>query len=144
MPQNATYAQKQMASSLTFFASAIWHGFHPAYFLVFFHFYFFTLMESQVMKIIRVNKKFEEFLENYKTVLLFFIRSFILLFLVPYHCLMFISLDYMKLYKFVCTVYAFGSVFVILANALLFIYISFFLKKGLEKSEKPEKSEKSE
>lgn len=122
IPQNATFAQKQAASSQTFFISAFWHGFHPTYFVVFFHFYFFTLLEQQLCKVFNSGEN-----KNLKSSTIFLIRSIILIFIVPYHCLMFICLDYVKLIKFLKAVYCFGTVVVVGLNLILFVYRKLFI-----------------
>jgi lysophospholipid acyltransferase len=127
------FAQKQFASSVTFLVSALWHGFHPTYFVTFFHFYFFTLLETQIVKVF--GGKLDEKKENENLgssyvlkIWTLLCRMTVLLVLVPFHCLIFVSLDTKKLFKFLNKINYFGTVMVILPNVLLFVYSS--VKKG--------------
>lgn len=116
-PKNPSFAQKQIASSATFIISGFWHGFHPTYMITFLHFYLFTLISNNIKSF---GKKINAG-PTLRNVTAFICRLYVFFILVPYHCLMFISLDYVKLIKFFITVKAFASVHVIFANILFFV-----------------------
>jgi len=129
----ADFAQKQFASSVTFLVSALWHGFHPTYFVTFFHFYFFTLLETQLVKAFGANSDEKKGSENQSSsigmkIWTLVCRITVLFILVPFHCLIFVSLDSAKLFKFLNNINYFGTIMVIFPNILLFIYSS--VKKG--------------
>ena len=147
LPANtkSDFAQKQFAASVTFFASSIWHGFHPTYFITFFHFYLFTLLETQIIKVfVRLDNpaadNSNDKSRNLKNKIWTFIfRILVLLILVPFHCLMFVSLDSKKLFKFLKKINYFGTIIVILPNVILMLYSSLYLRKrrdGVERNEK--------
>jgi D-alanyl-lipoteichoic acid acyltransferase DltB (MBOAT superfamily) len=124
LPSNPSYDDKQFASSATFFISAIWHGFHPTYFVVFLHFYLFTLAETQLNSFL---KKFE-ISENIYFYLLPVVRLVIVLIFVPYHCIMFICLDFSKLMSVMKTL-KFGLTLGVVFFILLMMTLNKLIKK---------------
>jgi lysophospholipid acyltransferase len=128
LPPNPTTLETQKASSITFFVSGLWHGFHPTYFVVFFHFYLFTLVETQIRRFLN-NLGENNIVYKNENLFVFFLRSFILLFLVPYHVAMFISLNYLKLLQFLNTFYWSGTLMVVILNLILFSFNTAFKKK---------------
>jgi lysophospholipid acyltransferase len=129
LPANPDFAQRQLASSRTFFVSALWHGFHPTYFLVFTHFFFYTLIDRQVKGILSILKMDSVPGEGF---FIFIIRLIILLFLVPYHVLMFVCLDHTKLYLFLKSIHFSGFYLALLSNIILYI-VMVILKKNRKK-----------
>jgi lysophospholipid acyltransferase len=155
LPANtkSDFTQKQFAASVTFFASSIWHGFHPTYFVTFFHFYLFTLLETQIIKVFvgldnRTAENINDKGRNLKNkIWIYIFRLFVLLILVPFHCLMFASLDSKKLFKFLKNINYFGTIIVILPNVILMLYSSLCLRKrrhGVERNEKLVKNSNTE
>jgi lysophospholipid acyltransferase len=134
LPDNADFAQRQLASSRTFLVSAIWHGFHPTYFLVFGHFFLYTLIDKHlkgILKLLKIEKlPAEKFF-------IYILRIIILFFLVPYHCLMFVCLDHHKLFMFVKSIYYFGVYLALVPNIFLYI-VTIILKKSRKKEGKKE------
>lgn len=132
LPPNPDFAQRQYASSRTFFVSALWHGFHPTYFLVFTHFFLYTFIDRQVKGILKILKI--QILPC-ESVLLFMIRIVILFFLVPYHCLMFVCLDHHKLYLFLKSINYCGIYLALGSNIILYI-VTIILGKGRKREVK--------
>jgi lysophospholipid acyltransferase len=129
LPPNPDFAQRQLASSRTFFVSALWHGFHPTYFLVFTHFFLYTLIDRQVKGILSILKIESVPGEGF---FLFILRLIILLFLVPYHVYMFVCLDHNKLFLFMKSIHFSGLYLVIFSNIILY-FIMAILKKRRKK-----------
>jgi lysophospholipid acyltransferase len=128
-PLGSSYLKQQIANSQTFFVSAFWHGFHPTYFIVFLHFYLYTLLYKQ-LKSIDKELQWSKYTGNKIPILI--TRCIILIFLVPYHCLMFVCLDYKRLYNYMYAVYAFGTLLVASLNFILILVRKTFIenKKG--------------
>jgi lysophospholipid acyltransferase len=126
LPKNANFSQKQLASSQTFFFSAFWHGFHPTYFVVFAHFYLYTLIQQQLKTLMRTLNMEKV---PYESIFINLVRAIILLYLVPYHCYMFVSLDHFKLMEFLKTVYFGGTMLVVSINIILFVLRMILAKK---------------
>lgn len=114
---------KNRASSMTFFLSAFWHGFYPPYFIVFFHFYLLTFISAQV-KALNAKINLVHFFPFYKNL----IRFIVVVILIPYHCLFFVSLDYKTLYDWIVTSKSFATV--IALGLLLVVAVLNVLFKG--------------
>ena len=135
LQDNATYAQKQLASSKTFFVSAFWHGFNMTYFVTFFHFFWLTFLENQLRIIMKSLRKetYERIDKIYNCDLISAI--FLNIFMIPYLCLMWQCLDVEILINFLRTTYFTGSIVIIGGNIIAYIYIKLFVKRKEEKKE---------
>lgn len=121
---------KNKASSMTFFISAFWHGFYPTYFIVFFHFYLLTFIGAQV-KALNSKINLAQFIPFYKNL----VRFIVVFILIPYHCFIFVSLDYKTLLDWIVTSKCFATV-IALALLLILIVLNKVVKgkKGLHEN----------
>jgi lysophospholipid acyltransferase len=123
---NPKKPQKLMAALITFFCSAIWHGYYPAYFVTFLSFFFMQIIETQVS--IFVDKNEDQTSLKYNAGIFLF-RLVVLLYLVPYHCLMFVCLDYKVLIDLFKASFGYLMLIKIGLSICLFIYTTVFKKR---------------
>jgi hypothetical protein len=96
---------KNRASSITFLLSAFWHGFYPSYFIVFFQFYLLTFIGAQI-KSLNTKLNLVRFVPFYKNLM----RFIIVVIMIPYHCFIFVALDYKILFDWILTCKCFATV----------------------------------
>jgi hypothetical protein len=114
---------KNIASSMTFFLSAFWHGFYPNYFIVFFHFYVLTFIGAQV-KALNSKINLKAFIPFHKNL----VRFIVDVILIPYHCIIFVALDYKTLLDWIVTSKCFVTV--IELGLLLILFVLNKIVKG--------------
>jgi len=123
--------QKNKASSITFFVSAIWHGFYPSYFLVFAHFYLFNLLASQI-RILNKLISLPNFLIAVIVINFRYLYHFVL---IPYHILIFVSLDIHKMIKVFIALKGCVTILVVFGNIIAYLLIRSFKKFKASKAE---------
>jgi len=129
---NFAKKKKNKASLMTFLISAFWHGFYPTYFIVFLHFYLFTFIGNQI-KSINSKINLTRIIPFYKNL----IRFIIIVILIPYHCIIFVALDYKILIDLIKTTKCFATVF-----SLILLFALFVWNKSI-KSEKNDEKKKN-